>query len=365
MKKFGCIGVAIIAALVMMFLLNSKTHSTTKSFLFKPTEKPREDFTFLIMGYGGGHHDGAYLTDTLMVANVNIKTKKVVLVSLPRDIWVKLPLKTNFSTKLNAVYQTALFPDDYPAIASEIKANPDKAWLIKSAIKDITGLTPDGYITIDFQGFIKAVDTLGGVDVQVERTFTDDEYPIDGKEADLCGKEEKDLPDLEKIATQSPTLAFPCRYETLHFTEGSMHMNGATALKYARSRHSAEDGGDFNRSRRQFQVLKALQTKVLSLGSVTKITLLYSLAQQYMKLEIPSDIVSKLSLEAPFIKQYQIEQLVISNANYLKSDFNDQGQYILSPRSADESWSEVHQAVRELVYPTPTPLPTTKPSPTH
>ena len=71
--------------------------------------------------------------------------------------------------------------------------------LVKQAVQEVTGLQIDNYVAVSFDGFKKGVDLLGGMDVNVEKTFDDYEYPVDGKEKDLCGKEEKDLPELEKI----------------------------------------------------------------------------------------------------------------------------------------------------------------------
>jgi LCP family protein required for cell wall assembly len=251
-----------------------------------PTPKPEKKiFNFLIMGYGGGNHDGAYLTDTLMIAHVDMEKKRTVLISLPRDIWVKIPTKSgdDFHEKINAVYQMGLFNKNYPDIPAKYAEEQGAANLTKEVVGNIVGLEIDNYVAIDFEGFTKAVDVLGGVDVNVETTFDDYEYPVTGKEKDLCGKEEKDLPDLLKIATESPTLAFPCRYEHLHFDAGLTHMDGETALKYVRSRHSLQDGNDFGRAKRQQRFLEAVKNKVISIGFITKIPALMDEMQNYIR----------------------------------------------------------------------------------
>ena len=303
-RKFLKIFLISIVAVILIFIgsvflkfigFYNKIHTEAQTKTVENKEKT--NYTFLLLGYGGGNHDGAYLTDTIMVANVDIKTKKVVLVSLPRDIWVKVPTKTDpFHSKINAVYQMGLFPENYPDIDNKLLTEDNPSGLIKKVINDITGLQVDAFVAVDFEGFTEAIDTLGGVDVTVEKAFTDFEYPIEGKEEELCEKEEQfkeiekflspgfdeeekkklfaEKPDLEKFfndITDNPPEAFPCRYETLNFSTGTTHMDGKTALKFARSRHAEADGGDFNRAKRQQQVMEAAREKVLSINFIPKI----------------------------------------------------------------------------------------------
>ena len=250
MKNLIIIFLAIFLAVGVFF--------TSKQLIYKKNlkqnnfQKPAPEkttFNFLLLGYGGGAHEGTYLTDTMMVAHVDIKTKKATLFSIPRDLWVRLPTKSeaDFHTKINAVYQMELFPKDFP----DLKQTP-----VKTIISQITGLPIDGYVSVNFEGFTKAIDILGGIDVNIEKSFTDSEYPLDGKEKDLCDKDTeelfkkaepfttpgfnpedrnqqfKDSPKLEefvKNATDSPELAFPCRYEKLEFIKRITNMDGQTA----------------------------------------------------------------------------------------------------------------------------------------
>ena len=88
---------------------------------------------------------------------------------------------------------------------------------------------------------------VGGLNVDVERKLDDPEYPISGKEDDPCDHKEEEL---QALATASSQLeAFPCRYEHLVINPGLQHMDGATALKFVRSRHAkGSEGSDFARS---------------------------------------------------------------------------------------------------------------------
>jgi LCP family protein required for cell wall assembly len=184
----------------------------------------------LLMGVGGNGHDGAYLTDTMIVASINLKSSEVTLISIPRDFAITLP-KYGYN-KINAAYAYA-YRDD-PDTAGEIA--------METAEK-ITGFKIPYYAVVDFAGFVKAVDHLGGVDVQVERTFTDATFPNDYP---------KDTRGFLSPVT---------------FTKGLQHMNGRSALIFARSRHSPDnnEGSDFARSERQKKILVAVKDKILAL----------------------------------------------------------------------------------------------------
>ena len=127
------------------------------------------------MGYGDGAHEGTYLTDTIMVAHVDTKIKKPLLFQFLVIFGYHFQLNQGliFIQKINALYQLELFPKDYPDL-KQIKA--------KTIISKITGLPIDGYVSVNFEGFTKAINILGGIDVEVKKSFTDPEYPIDGKE---------------------------------------------------------------------------------------------------------------------------------------------------------------------------------------
>ena len=110
-----------------------KIHTEAKT-TNHPKEQPKDEFTILLLGYGGGKHEGTYLTDTIMVLNINIKTNKVLLVSIPRDIWVKVPTDgEKFHAKINSVYQMGLFPEDYPALDKKLIS---KDWFLEKKTPD-------------------------------------------------------------------------------------------------------------------------------------------------------------------------------------------------------------------------------------
>ncbi len=185
----------------------------------------------LIMGVGGGSHDGPLLTDTIMLLSLRQKDNDVALITIPRDIWVD-PLKG----KINEAYALG-----------EAKKNGAGMILAKASVSSLFAVPVHYGFVIDFKAFAQVVDLVGGIDVNVENSFADDKYPIAGKENDNCNGD----PELK------------CRYEQIRFNKGWQHLNGDTALKFVRSRYSqGPEGTDFARSKRQIKVLMALKNKI-------------------------------------------------------------------------------------------------------
>lgn len=358
-RKKIAIGITIVLSLLLLFgmfrvfkLLNSI--NTKSSIWAKSTPKEKKVFSLLVMGYGGAGHDGAYLTDTMMVARLDLEKNTAMIVSIPRDIWVKIPTTTDedFYRKINSVYQTGLFRENYPAVPEKYDGEQGASELIKETVGSIVGFPIDNYLALDFDGFKQAVDTLGGVDINVERAFTDIEYPIDGKEADLCGVDPNDLAkfeELEKIATESPEVAYPCRYETLQFSAGPQHMDGATALKFVRSRHSLQDGGDFGRAKRQQLFLDAMREKIFSVTVIPKIVPLMNDLERNLRTDMSLDLIKKFLAEAPDAKKYVMQQIILTTDNYLEHDVSNDGQYILIAKDGQDNWHRLQKDINNTI----------------
>jgi len=401
MKKIGKILLIIFIAVVAFYALKfgefySKIYTPKNSSKKITTPIPeRTNFSILLLGYAGGNHAGTYLTDTIIVLNFDTKKKKATMVSLPRDTWVKLPTKSgdDFHAKINTVYETELFPKNFPDLDTKIAGNKSDAELTKFILGQITGLEITNYISIDFASFVKAIDILGGLDINVVRAFEDEKYPAEGKEEDFCGKEEqfkliepylgdkeykdedkdkllKEKPELDEFlrhATQSPQLAFPCRYEKISFASGKQHMDGTTALKFARSRQAPQDGGDFARARRQQQVIEAVNAKIFSVGFISKIPTLLDEMDKYVKTDIGAEEIKRFTKEIPSANNYKLSSVVLSDQNVLDFSRSANGQSILVPESGDDDWESVRRFIKDSIAgitPTPTRSPSKKPTPT-
>jgi anionic cell wall polymer biosynthesis LytR-Cps2A-Psr (LCP) family protein len=122
--------------------------------------------------------------------------------------------------------------------------------LAKTAVSEIIDQKIHYAAGLDFSVFVQVIDLIGGITVDVPNAFDDYKYPLPGKEADLCDGDPETL----------------CRYEHLHFDSGSQILDGFRALKFIRSRQSADlaEGTDFARSRRQILVIQAIKQKLAS-----------------------------------------------------------------------------------------------------
>ncbi|MFI5205717.1 MAG: LCP family protein, partial [Candidatus Paceibacterales bacterium] len=258
----------------------------------------------LLMGIGGPGHDGPYLTDTMILASINKDGKDAVLITIPRDIWL-----SDQKEKINAVYANS----------------NNNLSLTEQTISTLFGIPIHYAAVLDFSGFEKAVDLVGGLDINVDNSFTDYKYPIAGKEDDTCGidiqtKLEGGVQNVYfKDATGSATLLteqndpFTCRYETLTFKAGPNHMDGVTALKFVRSRHAlGPEGSDFARSARQEKVLLAFRQKVLSANTLLnpqKIIDLVSTFGKSVNTDITSDEVPLFLNLFPKVNQNTVRKI--------------------------------------------------------
>lgn len=318
-----------------------------------------EPYSILLLGYGGGGHDGGQLTDTVMLLYIIPQSKQIFLIAIPRDTWVALPTTTDTLTnwKINAAYPIGLDDRTYPHKPAEYTGEAGGGRLAKHTVQMVTGIPVDAFIAVDFAGFLKAVDALGGITVQVERTFDDELYPIEELKNDSCGRSEEDIAAI--TATMSATQIesnrmFPCRYETLHFEAGQVTMDSEMALKFARSRHSPQDGGDFNRAARQKQVLLAIRKKVLAVDFFPKILPLVSQLSYNMRTDIASEKMQEFLKYHDDLSTYSVTSIALTTQNVLKQGYSSNGQFVLLPQAGENNWQETHQWIAGQIRATET-----------
>lgn len=190
----------------------------------------------LLLGRGGGTHDAPDLTDTMMLASVDPVNHTATLLSLPRDLWVNVP--NQGVMKLNAAWETGEFK--YLGKTAAGSTNPKAITagyaMVDQTVEGILGITIDYNAIIDFQAFQQAVDTVGGVTINVPTDLVD------------------------------PTMAWENGGNATLATAGVQTFNGNQALNYVRSR---ETTSDFARAERQRSVLLALKGKVETLGTIS------------------------------------------------------------------------------------------------
>lgn len=350
---------------ILALLWNTGVDQVTH--LNAPPEKP---VNLLLLGIGGGTHEGPDLTDTIIFMHIDPVHKRMTLVSLPRDLWIN-----DMNAKINATY----------TFASE--KNPGSGLsVMESEVGKILGQHIDYGVKIDFGGFVKAVNIMGGLDIAVDRTFDDYAYPITGNEDATCGLTEDQIAsDSAAIASGSATEleSFPCRYKHIHFDQGAMHMDGETALEYVRSRHAlGPEGSDFARSKRQQKVISAFKAKVFSVGTLlnpVKVIDLVNTLQGSLETDIKQEQYSDFIRMAQELKGVKIGSSVIdmgdSETNRLGLLTNPTdatpygGAWVLVPRAGATDYSQIQQYVSceiasgncivgENSIMTPTPVPT-------
>jgi LCP family protein required for cell wall assembly len=184
----------------------------------KPTSRAPGTFTVLLLGSDNdskfiGDH---VLTQSMIVVRFNPATKKVVMLSIPRDLWV--PLSVGGIGKIDGAYS---YGGPGAAIAT---------------VENNFGIHIDDYIWIGLAGLVHVIDAIGGVDVVTSHPVLDDFYPKDLGSGD------------------------PYAYQRVAVMAGPQHLSGTNALEYVRSRHN-DIQSDFGRSERQQQVLLALRSK--------------------------------------------------------------------------------------------------------
>lgn len=278
----------------------------------------------VLLGKAGAGSDSPDLADTIIFISIkHSRPQTIDIVSLPRDIW--LP---ELRAKLNSVY-----------FWGNQKQEGGGLTLGKSVVEQILGQPIHYGMVLDFSGFVELVDFVGGVEVMVERSFTDEFYPIPGREDDECDGDPE----------------FNCRYETVIFEEGLQIMDGETALKFVRSRRSEDliEGTDQARSLRQQQVVRAVQTKLVSsdtLRSPGKILGLWDLFQKITETDIPNEALSVLARRGvqaqENIKSHTIPDNLLLNPPLSPKRDN---LYVFIPANENEEWTDVHSWMEEIL----------------
>ncbi|MFH1781137.1 MAG: LCP family protein [Patescibacteria group bacterium] len=260
----------------------------------------------LLWGIGGKNHPGGTLTDTNLILSIKPSTNEAAMISLPRDLVVKIYDDENpkywEGRKINYLYELGGME------------------LGREKMEEITGLKIHYAGVLDFEGFRKIIDDMDGLDIYVDNAFTDIEYPD-----------------------------YNYGYQTISFNEGIEHMDGETALQYARSRHGNNgEGSDFSRAKRQQKIIAASKEKFLTPEVV---------ANPKKSLEILDDLSDHIStnmevwemvkfaeMAMKIDKDKIINKVVDANPGGLlySQIYPSTGAYVLIPNAGEYNYSEIH-----------------------
>ncbi len=241
----GAVAVIVLVLVVGGFLFSQGFFNLNKSFhpaaiktgddgLLKGEADGR--INVLLLGRGGGNHDGPDLTDTMMIDSIDVVNHTSTLISVPRDLWVDVP--NQGAMKINGAFESGEFK--YLGRQAPGSTNPNAIQAgfdeVDQVVENVTGVTIHYNTLVSFQAFQQAVDAVNGVSVNVP----------------------KDLVD--------PTMAWENGKNPVLAKAGKDNFNGKQALNYVRSR---ETTSDFARGQRQRAVLLALKIKVETLGTLS------------------------------------------------------------------------------------------------
>jgi LCP family protein required for cell wall assembly len=241
-----------------------------------------------IDGFNDNYYRAAR-SDSIILVGVNFAAKTAQMLSVPRDLWVQLPnLPQVPEARINTAYHYAEFyglPGGGPAEMTAVIANT-------------FGLRVDRYVVINFSAFEQGVDAIGGIDLNLPAPIHDGSYPLrDG----------------------SGTIA-------IDFPAGPVHMDGVTALIYARLRH---DSNDFQRMRRQQQVLFAVRNKLLSPRTLPQLPALAQVLFSSARTDLSFEDIALLGCVAPQVSSEAIQSWVIDSRMTTPTKLADGAQVLL------------------------------------
>ncbi len=265
-------------------------------------------FNLLVLGYGGKKHEGANLTDSILVYSISHDGGAAAQISVPRDLWVEAPVGSGQYRKVNSAYANAIANRSNPRTAAN---------LASKVIGQALGVPIHGWLTVDFTGFRDLVDALGGVEVDVQRTFTA-RYPGDDDATKNTG------------------------WQKIKFEKGQEEMDGERAIQYARARYSANpvEGSDFGRAARQQRLVNAIKRKLLSPAGIVRGFAVSRAVEDEVRTNVSAGDLARI------FRQRADEQhsVVLSTQNVLVNDVSTDGQSILLPEGGD--YTALHRFVR-------------------
>jgi len=264
--------------------------------MVKPEEKPQmSPFTVMILGVDFREGERKARSDTMMLAAVNPSLQKVTLLSIPRDTLVRIPGYGQDKFNHSMFY-----------------GGPT---LVKQTIEEFFDMKVDRYVTLDFEGFIKLVDELGGVEVDVKRRMKYND-PMDGTAIDL--------------------------------RPGVQHLDGKQALDYARFRKSdiGSDASDFDRMARQQEVVKQLSEKASRVSTVFRVFSLMNILGEHIKTDFSEEEVRKLAI---LFKNFSSSKIQIIELKGTSQRLPKHGYNLWFHVVSDEEKKRIYNLIQETL----------------
>jgi polyisoprenyl-teichoic acid--peptidoglycan teichoic acid transferase len=280
---------------------------------------PSDRVNILLLGVDRREGDRTFNTDTMIVISIDPKTGQIAMLSLPRDT-VDVPLPRTWAA---SSYYGGVYPAKINSLWTRAQGSPglfpfpDKTRgpdALKGTLGALYGIDIPWYVEVDFEGFRKVVDTLGGVTVRVDLPVQDDHYPTE-------------------TGGGATRLYIPATIQ---------HMTGDAALAYARSRHGSTD---FDRAQRQQNVILALRQQADIPTILGQLPTLVSTLKNSVHTDMPTSMLPQLASIAEQVGLQHVRSLVFTPPLYQHEVLNDpRGRgYVLEPKV-----DQIRKAVRDV-----------------
>jgi LCP family protein required for cell wall assembly len=237
-------------------------------------------------------------TDSMLVVSIDPVSRTAGVLSLPRDLWVTIPVSGGVSDRVNTTF----------VYAGMYHVDGGGPALAKATVSRLLGIPIDYAVRVNFEGFVRGIDSLGGLTIDIPRTLKDDEYPVD---ADYS-------------------------MQRIYFAPGLQHLTGDQVLMYARSRHQ---DSDVYRAGRQQQVLVALRQQVLGLNLLSRLPSLLAEFQDVFQTDLSVPQIIALARLGTKIDASSITLRTVPGIGFVTAD----GADVLQP-----DYKGIARAVREI-----------------
>lgn len=270
----------------------SSTSSPTPEVVGPPIWDGEGRVNLLLMGIDQrGDRQGHWRTDTMIIVTIDPDAQTVGMISVPRDLWVPI-WGYDIDNRINTAHYYGSYygyPGGGPALA-------------RDTVSYNLGIPIHHYVRINFTAFEKIIDEIGGIDIYAEKAINDPNYPDEAY-----------------------------GYDPFYLPAGQHHLDGETALKYARSRHGT---GDFDRAKRQQQVILAARDQVIQLDQLPNLI--------SNGLEILNTLGDSVQTDLTFDQAILLARIVsnipsesyqgaVIDRNYTQSYTTDTGAQVLIP----------------------------------
>lgn len=284
----------------------------------QPDVEAGERVNFLLVGVDSGPGRTTALTDTMLVVSVDADGGASAMISVPRDLYgVLLPDGTPFNRKLNSLMAYAgAHKADFPL---------GGVGTLKATIGQLLGVQIHYFAAINLIGFKQTVDSIGGVDITVERAIRDATY-------------------VDEFGTR---VGF-------YLKAGTHHMNGRTALAFVRSRKGAGDN-DFTRADRQQQLLTAIREKLTAGNLLLALPGLLDAVKNTIATDVPGGRLAELASAVQRADMSQLRRIVLQPPEYMRADPFSSAGYVLIPNF--EAIRAIGEQLLSGVFPQPSASP--------